>query len=381
VVSVRVFVSYARKDQTIIDALVSDLDRLGHEVWYDLELRGGETWWNEILRQVRVCDVLIFAASQRSSRSQACRSEAEYAATLNRPILPVQIDADVSTRLLPPCISERQFVQYLRRDADANIALVGALSAIKSDLPLPDPLPKPPPVPISYLVSLSEAIDSLELGPDRQRSIIAELQARLESVTDDDERSDVVDLMRRLRNRADVLASVAADIDRVLASPSHAAEDPDLDGPRDSSDVMAHEVGSLGKRPKEEPAASTPPIPVRSSAQTAAAAAPPVVFDKVWYLPTRPEGKARELVERRTGRLEIGPDAATFTSKSLTVALGDIQQVELITVKSINIWVHVIYVDHGDAVSAYFADARSLGYRGILGGTKRICAALKALEH
>ncbi len=211
----RIFVSYARQDRVVVDALVEDLERLGHTAWHDDDLTGGQAWWNEIIRQLQGCDAMVFVVSPNSSRSEACRLEAGYATDLLRPIVPVQVVPDVSGRLLPPGVAERQFVDYTERDADAIIALTRALAVVAPGTPLPQPLPEPPPVPISYLTSLAQRIDSsAELGADAQRAALAELRARL---ADDDQRADVVGLLEALQRRADVLAGVARDIDDLFA--------------------------------------------------------------------------------------------------------------------------------------------------------------------
>ncbi len=210
-----VFVSYARQDRAVVDGLVEDLEGLGHTAWYDDDLTGGQAWWNEIIRQLQACDAMAFVVSRSSSRSEACRLEAGYAAGLARPIVPVQVDLGASVRLLPACVAERQFVDYTERDADAIIDLTRALAAVPADVALPSPLPEPPPVPISYLTGLAQRIDDeAPLGADQQRAALAELRARL---GDEDQRADVVGLLRLLQRRADVLASVARDIDEVLA--------------------------------------------------------------------------------------------------------------------------------------------------------------------
>ena len=50
-----IFISYNRDDESTVSALAEDLRRLGHTVWFDQELIGGQTWWNQILAKVREC--------------------------------------------------------------------------------------------------------------------------------------------------------------------------------------------------------------------------------------------------------------------------------------------------------------------------------------
>lgn len=149
---------------------------------------------------------------------------------------------------------------------------------------------------------------------------------------------------------------------------------------RDSAETMRPEAGSSDEPLKPELSAPTASAPEPSTTQTQATTAPPVVVEKIWCLPSRPEGKFREVIARHTGRLEIGPDSAMFTSKTLKVVLSDIQSVEFFELKG-HPWTHVAYVDSGTTANAYFCDGGNLGWRGMLGGTKRIYTALKELEH
>ena len=50
------FISYTRADRDGIGTLLTDLRALGHAVWMDEELSGGEVWWNEIVAKIRQCD-------------------------------------------------------------------------------------------------------------------------------------------------------------------------------------------------------------------------------------------------------------------------------------------------------------------------------------
>ncbi len=210
----RVFVSYARQDRAVVDSLVADLERLGHQAWYDDDLSGGQAWWNEIVRQIQACDALVFVLSARSAQSEACKIEARYASDLARSIVPLRIDQGVSSRLLPTFLAERQLVNYANRDVDSTIALTRALSSVPSGAVLPDPLPDPPPVPFSYLTDLAARVASAEpITAEDQWAALMELRGR---ITDEYQRDDVVGLMRVLRRRSDLLAVVAQDIDQLL---------------------------------------------------------------------------------------------------------------------------------------------------------------------
>jgi hypothetical protein len=82
------FISYARRDATAVNDLHRDLVRANHQVWFDRNLEGGQRWWDEILKQIRACELFVFVLSPEALKSKACRAELAYAAVLERPILP-----------------------------------------------------------------------------------------------------------------------------------------------------------------------------------------------------------------------------------------------------------------------------------------------------
>jgi hypothetical protein len=144
----RIFLSYARSDREVVDQLSADLRRLGHTVWIDSRLAGGQAWWDEILRQIRDADVVIAAVSPSWRASAASRREAEYALSLRKAVLPVSIRAaDVES--LPLELAELQLVPYLPADPAVVRSLAAAARRLRgsSGSELPDPLPTPPPIP------------------------------------------------------------------------------------------------------------------------------------------------------------------------------------------------------------------------------------------
>jgi len=146
-----VFVSYAHQSKEITAALVKDIESLGHSVWFDDELSGGQIWWDQILARVRGCDVFVFVLGPAALNSTACRSEYGYASDLGKTILPVLVADGVRTDLLPPALSQVQSVAYRTRDPEAALRLARAFTTLPTSGPLPDPLPPPPEPPPSNL--------------------------------------------------------------------------------------------------------------------------------------------------------------------------------------------------------------------------------------
>lgn len=209
-----VFVSYGRESSAAAKALAADIRALGHDVWFDQELTGGQAWWNQILDTVRNCDVFIFVLTPHSLRSVACMGEYGYAAALKRPILPILVADGVSTNLLPPALSQIQFVDYRNQDRGSALGLARALASIPRPGPLPDPLPEPPEVPISYLGGITAQIETrATLSYEQQSALVVDLKRGLrDPETTDDSRA----LLARLRKRRDLLATIADEVDELL---------------------------------------------------------------------------------------------------------------------------------------------------------------------
>jgi hypothetical protein len=212
----KLFVSYSSKDDTSVKSLITDLEATRHAVWVDQELTGGDSWWREILQQVRQCDVFVLALSNNSLRSKPCLAELDYVMRLGIPVVPVQIGAVDSPRLAP--VSQTQIINYQDRSATAGIALIAALNdAATRRGALPDPLPQAPPIPYEYLMRLAATIDSPALRHNDQLAIVAQLRDSLQIEEDEGVRRDVVALLQRLRARSDVVTYRAAgEIDAVL---------------------------------------------------------------------------------------------------------------------------------------------------------------------
>jgi hypothetical protein len=211
----QIFLSYSRKNQEKAKMLAKDIQDLGHSVWLDQELTGGQTWWEQILSKVQRCDVFIFALSPESLDSTACNREWDYAHKLNKRILPVLV-TDISQNLLPSELSIIQFVDY-RKPHEKQVAFIlnKALQNLPPPQPLPNPLPEAPEVPISYLSNLKDEIENLPSDFDSQIALYHRLKDNLGNV---DEYQDTRELLIKLKGHEDLLAKVAREIDVLLAN-------------------------------------------------------------------------------------------------------------------------------------------------------------------
>ncbi|NTW55322.1 MAG: acetyl-CoA carboxylase biotin carboxyl carrier protein [Chlorobaculum sp.] len=216
----KIFLSYSRKSQAIAKNLVADIEALGYSLWFDQELSGGQVWWNQILENIRNCDVFVFVLDPESINSVACKSEFDYAAELGKPILPILVSDGVSTNLLPSSLTQIQFVDYRKQDRSSGLCLARALSHVPPPKSLPDPLPSSPEAPVSYLKSLFERVEAKSLTYEQQCALYVELKRSLrESSTID----DVSALLKKLRKRRDLFATIAEEIDELLINTRQAA--------------------------------------------------------------------------------------------------------------------------------------------------------------
>lgn len=218
-----IFVSYNRESENITRSLVKDIKALGHTVWFDQELIGGQAWWDQILETIRNSDVFLFVLNPESLNSSACTFEYSYAADLGKIIMPVLISEGVSINLLPPALSQIQLVDYQKRDRDAVLRLAKALTNTPLPQPLPNPLPPQPEVPMSYLGSFTVQVGTKSsLSFEEQSTLLVNLKRGFrDPVTTDDTRT----LLERLRNRQDLFATIAEQIDELLKSSAKTTKD------------------------------------------------------------------------------------------------------------------------------------------------------------
>ena len=194
--------------------LRSDIERARNGVWIDRELEGGEQWWDQILEHIRSCGLFVFALSEDSAHSRACRKELAYA----RGAAPSHASGARRRRRrrarLPAPIPSLQIVDYRQRTADSAIELSIAIRDVQA-VPLPDLLPDPPEPPLVSFAPLQDLLAQDTLTFAEQSDAVRELRERL---TDPDARHGAITLLQELRARPDVMESTARDVDQLLAS-------------------------------------------------------------------------------------------------------------------------------------------------------------------
>jgi hypothetical protein len=211
--TVNIFVSYRSVNRALVEEFVTDLESMGHSVWFDKHLEGGQKWWDNILLQIQQSDLLLFALTPQSVDSYPCQLEYTYANALKRHILPVLLVEGVKITLLPVVLQERQIVDYTRRDKAAFIALSKALAECPPAPALPHPLPKAPDAPISPMAALKTQIDAPTLTFEQQTALLYQLKNYLPNP---EHGSEARVLLERLSNHPSLLAAILRDIQAAL---------------------------------------------------------------------------------------------------------------------------------------------------------------------
>jgi TIR domain/SIR2-like domain len=206
-----VFLSYSRRDRSVVTDLHNDLTNADYEVWFDRELTGGQLWWDEILHRIRSCDIFVFALSPDSVKSKACRAELDYASELNRPILPLLL-REVNIELAPDPISQLEYVDYRQRTPENAIRLLKTVARMRrQDVPMA--LPVAPPPPVTNLGPLRNRLGAESLTFRDQQDLVLEFQRHIEDV---DAHPTLSALLEEFRSRPDIVRSVSHDVEILI---------------------------------------------------------------------------------------------------------------------------------------------------------------------
>lgn len=79
-----IFISYARADRLMAEALANDLKAQGYRVWWDAELVGSDDFYEVILQALHDAKAAIVIWSKNSAKSNFVRDEARFALHLKK---------------------------------------------------------------------------------------------------------------------------------------------------------------------------------------------------------------------------------------------------------------------------------------------------------
>ena len=221
------FISYSRVDSWLVAPLVHDLGKLGHEVWMDNELYGGQDWWDDILWQIAVCDFFVLALSPRSLTSPHCHQELTYAHSLRRPLFAVAVAPVNPLRSRIRAIDILPYVEYAPGHKEALLRVVEAVARLPSAPELPDPMPLPPPMPELPFYFQEQRINSEYLSRGEQELLLKDLQKLPVRAFSHELVAHLIKLLTAFRSREfifiDVRDQIDAEIDRLHAKTARAS--------------------------------------------------------------------------------------------------------------------------------------------------------------
>ena len=87
----QVMLSYEWRTQQQVMLLKEELMEQGFTVWMDVDRMMGSTL-EAMAAAIEQSDAIIMCVTHRYKESQACRTEAEYAYTKKKPMIPVMLD-------------------------------------------------------------------------------------------------------------------------------------------------------------------------------------------------------------------------------------------------------------------------------------------------
>lgn len=129
------FISYSRHDLEFTRRLCVALEQRGKDVWVDVEDIPPASRWNDELRQaIEGADALVFVITPDAVRSAECRRELEYAATLNKRIIPLHVRRTTETPLPDPLSSHNWLPQVGLFEDDFDASVDALVRAIETDL-------------------------------------------------------------------------------------------------------------------------------------------------------------------------------------------------------------------------------------------------------
>jgi len=106
-----VFVSYSRKDQLVVFALIYALEQQGIRFWVDRSsIEGGAYWDDSVEQAIEDAACVLLAVSSSAVQSDNVKDELGKALELEKPVVPIRI---TSVSRMPMRFSRLQFIDFV----------------------------------------------------------------------------------------------------------------------------------------------------------------------------------------------------------------------------------------------------------------------------
>ena len=128
-----VFISYSRRDRTVVERLTAALAARGRSAWVDFaDIPPTAEWMAEIKGAIDAADTVVVVLSPDSVASPVCTEELEAAVDANKRIVPVVV-RDVPATDVPPELAKRNWL-FLREDDDFEAGVDTLVTTLETDL-------------------------------------------------------------------------------------------------------------------------------------------------------------------------------------------------------------------------------------------------------
>ena len=116
-----IFISHASADAALAARVAEGVRQAGHRIFLDSDLEDGiapgAAWQKTLLRELRLCDAVVFLNSRASQESMWCHSELVVATELGKRVYSLDLDPDVGRT----CCCNRSRASGLTTTIDASI--------------------------------------------------------------------------------------------------------------------------------------------------------------------------------------------------------------------------------------------------------------------
>ena len=115
------FVSYRRTDLDRVVPILEHVRKLGWRLWYDGEIAGGSDWNAVLERRLAACSGVLLFLSRPTVESKFVRRELQFADSLGKPIIGVQIELAELRHGLGLLLSQYQLLSHGAPDFPARL--------------------------------------------------------------------------------------------------------------------------------------------------------------------------------------------------------------------------------------------------------------------
>ena len=118
------FISHSSLERAEGEQLAAALRAAGHDVFLDTDhddgIAPGREWQNELFRELRLCQAVVFLNSAASQSSMWCHTEIALALERGKPVYPLDLDPTIHPH---PMLAQVQGIR-LQVDLDASAQLL-----------------------------------------------------------------------------------------------------------------------------------------------------------------------------------------------------------------------------------------------------------------